>query len=85
MKNRLWLLAAVVLVVVLVGYQYTVQFILSGPVRLMPDDATVVAQGQKIYAAECAACHGANLEGQPNWQQRLANGRLPAPPAGPRN
>lgn len=36
--------------------------------------------GTKIYARHCAACHGAKLEGQPNWQQRLPNGRMPAPP-----
>jgi hypothetical protein len=35
---------------------------------------------KKIYDLQCAKCHGANLEGQPNWQKRLANGRLPAPP-----
>ena len=39
-----------------------------------------LALGQKIYAQHCAACHGARLEGQPNWQRRLPNGRLPAPP-----
>ncbi len=39
-----------------------------------------VAQGQAAYAEYCAACHGADLEGQPDWQRRLANGRLPAPP-----
>ena len=48
--------------------------------RIDPDDQAQVAQGQSIYAAQCARCHGANLQGQPNWQQRLANGRLPAPP-----
>ena len=36
--------------------------------------------GQSIYAANCAACHGANLQGQPDWKHRLANGRMPAPP-----
>jgi mono/diheme cytochrome c family protein len=36
--------------------------------------------GQKIYAQHCAACHGARLEGQPDWRSRLANGRMPAPP-----
>jgi len=36
--------------------------------------------GAAIYAQQCAACHGAKLEGQPNWRQRLPNGRLPAPP-----
>jgi mono/diheme cytochrome c family protein len=44
------------------------------------DDPRQVALGAAVYAARCAQCHGANLEGQPDWQQRLANGRLPAPP-----
>jgi len=36
--------------------------------------------GENLYAQHCAACHGAKLEGQPDWRQRLPNGRLPAPP-----
>jgi len=36
--------------------------------------------GANVYARHCAACHGAKLEGQPNWQRRLPDGRLPAPP-----
>jgi mono/diheme cytochrome c family protein len=28
----------------------------------------------------CASCHGARLEGQPNWRERGADGLLPAPP-----
>lgn len=43
-------------------------------------DPEVVERGAGIYAAECAVCHGADLEGQPRWQVRLPNGRLPAPP-----
>jgi len=39
-----------------------------------------LAQGEKLYARECASCHGANLEGQPDWRKRLPNGRFPAPP-----
>ncbi|MFT5485421.1 MAG: mono/diheme cytochrome c family protein [Paracoccaceae bacterium] len=39
-----------------------------------------IALGKKIYAQQCAACHGPNLEGQPNWRSRLADGSLPAPP-----
>lgn len=47
---------------------------------LRPDDAKLVALGQTVYATQCAACHGQRLEGQPNWRQRGADGRLPAPP-----
>lgn len=43
-------------------------------------DPTLVAEGQRVYAQHCAACHGANLEGQPNWKTPLASGRYPAPP-----
>ncbi|WP_320414783.1 cytochrome c [Palleronia sp. THAF1] len=39
-----------------------------------------MARGQEVYADNCAACHGANLEGQPNWRAPGADGRLPAPP-----
>lgn len=45
-----------------------------------PTDQQLVSRGQAIYAQYCAACHGAKLEGQPDWRTRLANGRLPAPP-----
>jgi len=45
-----------------------------------PDDPSQVALGERIYAAHCAMCHGANLEGQPNWMDHKPNGRLPAPP-----
>jgi mono/diheme cytochrome c family protein len=43
-------------------------------------DPPAVALGGQIYAVHCAQCHGAHLEGQPDWQQRRADGRLPAPP-----
>ena len=42
--------------------------------------AEQLARGGKLYAQHCAACHGAKLEGQPNWRQPLPNGRMPAPP-----
>ena len=43
-------------------------------------DGRDIANGQALYAENCAACHGADLEGQPNWQQQNADGTLPAPP-----
>jgi len=39
-----------------------------------------IGLGQALYAQNCASCHGANLEGQPNWRRRLDSGRMPAPP-----
>ena len=39
-----------------------------------------IATGGRVYAAHCASCHGAKLEGQPNWKEKLPNGRMPAPP-----
>jgi mono/diheme cytochrome c family protein len=47
---------------------------------LQPDDPFIVARGQEVYAAACASCHGAKLEGQPNWRERGPDGLLPAPP-----
>lgn len=54
----------------------------DGPaaIRLQADDAQLLATGQAVYTRHCAGCHGANLEGQPNWRLRDAAGRLPAPP-----
>ena len=49
-------------------------------IALAPDDTSQVSRGQKIYTDQCASCHGENLEGQPDWQTPLANGRYPAPP-----
>lgn len=42
-----------------------------------------IAQGKAVYTEYCASCHGAELEGQPNWRSRNADGRLPAPPHDP--
>ncbi len=47
---------------------------------LQPNDRDVVTVGKAVYAAQCASCHGANLEGEPNWRERGPDGRLPAPP-----
>ena len=45
-----------------------------------PADSAQLAQGAQLYAQQCASCHGPKLEGQPNWRERLPNGRMPAPP-----
>lgn len=45
-----------------------------------PANAKQVVRGAQVYADHCAACHGKNLEGQPNWRVRGADGKVPAPP-----
>ena len=37
-------------------------------------------RGAALYAEHCAACHGADLEGAPDWKSARPSGRLPAPP-----
>lgn len=45
-----------------------------------PENAQQVARGKPVYDRHCASCHGAKLEGQPKWQDKLPTGRMPAPP-----
>jgi len=53
----------------------------AGPVlaQQMPETADP-ARGGPLYAANCASCHGAELQGQPDWQSAGEDGLLPAPP-----
>ena len=48
--------------------------------RPEPVSAEHLALGRGVYQAQCAACHGADLEGQANWRKRGPDGLLPAPP-----
>ncbi|WP_372611519.1 c-type cytochrome [Aquicoccus sp.] len=43
-------------------------------------DTREVARGEALYDDYCAACHGGDLEGEPNWRQPDEDGYLPAPP-----
>ena len=43
-------------------------------------DPARIAQGAALYTQYCAACHGANLEGAPDWKKSLPDGSLPPPP-----
>ncbi|MEZ5607039.1 MAG: cytochrome c [Burkholderiaceae bacterium] len=52
----------------------------DAPQRLRPADGQVLQRGGRIYAQQCAACHGAHGEGQPDWRERGPDGLLPAPP-----
>jgi mono/diheme cytochrome c family protein len=48
-------------------------------IQLDATDQVRIAQGKKIYAHNCARCHGIHLEGQPDWRTEGLHG-WPAPP-----
>jgi len=48
------------------------------PVPALASDR--VTRGATLYAQNCARCHGANLEGVPDWKKPLPDGSLPPPP-----
>lgn len=51
------------------------------PAGLLPfEDPLRTANGAEVYADYCASCHGANLQGEPDWRIPDADGYLPAPP-----
>lgn len=52
----------------------------GSPPRIDHMDSKMVELGRRVYGQACASCHGAKLEGQPRWRDRMPNGRLPAPP-----
>ena len=60
------------------GRQVVINGIAAPPVPTL--DAAQVAEGQALYARYCASCHGANLEGKPDWKKPLADGSFPPPP-----
>lgn len=65
-------LAAVVIIVAVTGWG------LSG--RTQNSASSDSTRGAVLYADNCASCHGANLEGQPDWQTPDPDGVLRAPP-----
>lgn len=78
MIGRQALLLGVGLTAVLVAGSWW--WLAEDAVVLDADDTALVAQGAALYPQHCAECHGQNLEGQPNWQERKPDGTLPAPP-----
>lgn len=80
-KTRWPILVAVVAAVAVVGgYLFMRGMADMTKGRADPNDPAQVALGRVVYDKHCASCHGANLEGQPEWRVRKPDGRLPAPP-----
>ena len=69
-----------VCVIVGVGFYLTRAFNNSGTQVMERGDVASLSLGRTIYVDHCQTCHGDKLQGQPNWQVRKADGRLPAPP-----
>ena len=45
-----------------------------------PIDTARAEEGARLYAQYCAACHGPDLEGDPDWKVPNADGSYPPPP-----
>ena len=60
------------------GEAVTINGVTVPPVPVL--DADEIAHGQVIYSQYCASCHGANLEGVPNWKISQPDGTLLPPP-----
>lgn len=52
-----------------------------GAIEAMPElDSELVAVGEGLYQANCAACHGVDLAGDPTWRTPNPDGSYPPPP-----
>ncbi len=52
----------------------------SGTSIIRKTDQVLVSQGQEIYQQNCAFCHGAQAQGDPDWRKPGADGQYPPPP-----
>jgi len=39
-----------------------------------------IHRGKKLFAQNCARCHGDKAQGAPNWNEKGADGKFPPPP-----
>ncbi|OPF63593.1 cytochrome c [Hydrogenophaga sp. H7] len=73
-----WLVVAALALAGLVA-TWSSRFPAQAPL-LRTDDPQLLERGRTLYTTQCASCHGVNRQGQANWRERGADGRLPAPP-----
>ncbi len=74
MRVNGWLLTIGVALAAVSGAAYWLFVATAQTAAVAADD------GRTPYAEHCARCHGAKLEGQPDWMKRKPDGRLLAPP-----
>ena len=58
----------------------TVTATLTPASTVPPVGDAATSSGQAIFQSNCAVCHGADGEGQPDWHIKKPDGVLPAPP-----
>ncbi len=82
MKNTKLIIAFIIIAIISAGgfYYLKPQSNIKLGAIFSPDDKKLVAFGKKLYANNCASCHGMNLEGERDWKNRNEQGLLPAPP-----
>ena len=75
--KRFWWIAGIVVLIGLGALGAIVLGLFGG---VGEPSAERLALGRQVYEVHCATCHGAELEGEPDWRSRRADGTLPAPP-----
>ncbi len=84
LKKAPWVVAALILVVLATSCAPSETPAPRAPTHdpniAPPLDPVLVSQGEALYQTYCAACHGAELEGEANWGLPKEDGTLPAPP-----
>jgi len=63
-----------------VGFLGDSSYAQQSSLKADPANKKQVQRGHLIYKRFCSLCHGTNLQGQPNWNKRNPDGKLPAPP-----
>lgn len=82
-KSNWMMIAVAVLVVIAGGYlmmapdNFWSGFATGGKMYADATDPDQVATGRRVYAEQCAECHGVRREGQPNWRRPKPRGSMP--------
>jgi len=79
-QRQQWMMSGLVLVGVLLILIGIMSSQSNSAIEADLSNPELVAMGEDTYNMYCAACHGFDLEGQPDWQQPNVDGSFKAPP-----
>lgn len=84
MTPRSWWIACGIAVAVVAAVTAWASAGVAVPWRSAPPPvAANTVEGKALYQTNCASCHGARGEGQPDWKTKKADGSYPPPPHDP--